>query len=92
MLCCSQHCLMIEQKKASMWKILCLCDKLEVFLDSENEAPSDDGKEWQVIAKLSVDLNEDGSKYWARTNDAYHRNLIERNALARMRFEMLRKC
>ena len=70
------------QKKASMWKILCLCDKLEVFLDSENEALGDDGKEWKVIAKSSVDLNEDGSKYWARTNDAYQRHLTERKALA----------
>ena len=82
MLCCSQHCLTITQKKTSMWKILYLCDKLEVFLDSENEALSDDGKEWKVIAKSSVDLNENGSKYWARTNDAYQRNLIERKALA----------
>ena len=81
MLCCSQHCLTIAQKKTSMWKILCLCDELEAFLDSENEALSD-GKEWKVTAKSSVDLNEDGSKYWARTNDAYHRNLTERKALA----------
>ena len=66
-----------------------MCDKLEVFLDSENEAPSDDGKESKVIAKSSVDMNEDGSKYWARTNNAYHRNLTERKALARMRFEMV---
>ena len=76
------------EKKASMWKILCLCDKLEVFLDSEHEA-RDDGKEWKVIAKSSVDLNENESKYGARTNNTYQRHLIERNALARMRFEML---
>ena len=61
-----------------MWKILCLCDRL----DSENEALSDDGKKWKVIAKSSVDLNEDGSKYWARTNEAYQRHLTERKALA----------
>ena len=60
-----------------MWKILCLCDELEVFLDSENEPLSDDGKEWKAIAKSSEDLNEDGSKYWARTNDAYQSHLTD---------------
>ena len=69
-------------KKTSMWNILCLCDKLEVFLDSENEALIDDGKKWKVIAKSSADLNENGSKYWARTNDAYQSHLTERKALA----------
>ena len=32
--------------------------------------------------KIECRLNEDGSKYWARTNDAYHRHFIERKALA----------